>query len=1340
MGQLAELPLDPATNGGYTPQAYHLTETAAALSSVPRLTSSHCIQDLFESDLRDDYLVGLLSGTIFVICVYLLWTLVVLVLKCLGPKKVGCASGTPVKPSKPVNRRNATGSRLRIVNPYEEGADEEFLAEVAAGGGGGGGGGVERGSGKNLGEYGGIGDDGDGIYEAAHRARYGEAGGTYTKNDHGDGDDDDFAFTNTVTSELAFGDETGPPKGKGGRVAPYGLAAAVGDDGEEYDYDVALAQWERKQKKYDRKMAVTRVLFLFCGCAVIASSVLFYYEGVWGLGKAIQSVQDGVEHAQSVITQAHNLTVGFLESQSAVSAQRSSFETTEDICPGLFEELTGNIALPPGTGANGTALPSSEDVEAIADEAAEAIRDAARNVSRWMDGVGDQLVATAVDLQNGLQDAALQSQQINEQLDNLYPYLWTSVSIAATVDFLVLVFMISVLTAWCGCKCNTSCAMRWIRQALCMPMFLIMVFMSWMCAAVFLLGAVAGADFCVAPDVHVSKFLEKMRDDAINEARGNITEDGQDAEFEVTLVYDLVQYYVRQCRADSYPSDVYDAFTNFADVVGGAAAGFDQFLDSVANAPPGGSLEAICGENGASAVTNSASVLHAQLHVLWDVLAGALGLMSCGNGNPIYNSISHDAVCVNGQSALAWIMATSLSIAFFSMMMVSLRAAWYTASVEKAEEHVFRSKKHEEERHRKERREQCCSLVLWALLVALMIASLVLSIYYGLNGFQGEAIDEQCPAEQRQFASINGNVQSEQMPTFSPITSKPTPTTAMIPSPTVAPTIYIPTTTKTTISSEQTTTEATNAPSSSTTASPTADSQLDMPVETKVPACTGKRSSLHKIVFKGLEKAQGDALDMFDGVDFAIRTEGPTPGEVETVYSVPLGTASGKEHFICLMRQSCYYAVLDDSSAALEENDGLSWEVQQLDLATPDVPDQRPATIASGKLLAASGECTFSVPLKNPSKRPVCPTTCSAADEKQIVPKCNKRLSTLHELTFLPSTGGEQLPVEMEGAAIKISVRLPSGDLKDVRIVQAKDLNSQKAAENYFCLRKDRCYIATAVFPAGSRINDDGSSVHWQMRKVLTGNRAGEFGKPVASGSISPTVAQGPGNVPSKQCTFALTKGSNGGTESDSVCPTTCEPPNGENIFNDSATLQKSLAQAECEGQKEVLHEITTTDGMGNGANLTIEQEATATGLQFVYTTTLRSETQYICLKRQQCYSASLDGAPAAKESEASWKITQVDKHAFDIIIASGAVADHSPSTDCTFTVLPKNPSKNPICPTTCMSLASSQRAQPQLSERNIFDNHKHQPRSGLVPAQAAAANAADDQGEHDLDIHRTPH
>uniref|UniRef100_A0A7S4JLT1 Uncharacterized protein n=1 Tax=Odontella aurita TaxID=265563 RepID=A0A7S4JLT1_9STRA len=79
-------------------------------------------------DIRNDYLWGLMVGSIIILALFVFWCAVLILLKCCGRKRVGCASGVPRKPpARPVPKpAAATSSSAGIELDGKEG----FVSET----------------------------------------------------------------------------------------------------------------------------------------------------------------------------------------------------------------------------------------------------------------------------------------------------------------------------------------------------------------------------------------------------------------------------------------------------------------------------------------------------------------------------------------------------------------------------------------------------------------------------------------------------------------------------------------------------------------------------------------------------------------------------------------------------------------------------------------------------------------------------------------------------------------------------------------------------------------------------------------------------------------------------------------------------------------------------------------------------------------------------------------------------------------------------------------------------------------------------------------------------------
>eukprot|EP00804_Cyclotella_cryptica_P028491 CCRYP_014782-RA/>CCRYP_014782-RA protein AED:0.01 eAED:0.00 QI:0/-1/0/1/-1/1/1/0/567 len=83
--------------GTYLGPAYHITGSVLRLRALPRFGYQHDITELFTSnpDEQASYATGLIVLFVFILLFFLLWTSLLLILKCMGPGNAGFLSGHP---------------------------------------------------------------------------------------------------------------------------------------------------------------------------------------------------------------------------------------------------------------------------------------------------------------------------------------------------------------------------------------------------------------------------------------------------------------------------------------------------------------------------------------------------------------------------------------------------------------------------------------------------------------------------------------------------------------------------------------------------------------------------------------------------------------------------------------------------------------------------------------------------------------------------------------------------------------------------------------------------------------------------------------------------------------------------------------------------------------------------------------------------------------------------------------------------------------------------------------------------------------------------------------------
>lgn len=92
-------PLLNYTEEDYTAPAYEASKSIFRAHDQPRFGHNDDFGDLLsgESEQQKDYIIGVISGAIIILCVALLWFTVILGLRFSGQKRVGFLSGRLVK-------------------------------------------------------------------------------------------------------------------------------------------------------------------------------------------------------------------------------------------------------------------------------------------------------------------------------------------------------------------------------------------------------------------------------------------------------------------------------------------------------------------------------------------------------------------------------------------------------------------------------------------------------------------------------------------------------------------------------------------------------------------------------------------------------------------------------------------------------------------------------------------------------------------------------------------------------------------------------------------------------------------------------------------------------------------------------------------------------------------------------------------------------------------------------------------------------------------------------------------------------------------------------------------
>jgi len=393
----------------------------------------------------------------------------------------------------------------------------------------------------------------------------------------------------------------------------------------EESYQKNMNSWKAAVRKYERRLLVSRIIFLLAGLGVIVSSILFFVLGVGSLVNSLGDVQNSIGETEGILTQLHNLTGSFIDQSVQANADRDDFvETTESVCTRAVDAAVDNLV--------------GEDVQ-----------QQIASVISTVDAIDESLRETLTDLQGDLDEAITLTSDINNSLDNAYPFLYATAAVMAVAVILALCLMIEVILAWRGRKMR-NCFVSCMKNAVILPIFFLFILLSWLFASVFQLVAIGGSDFCVNPDATVEFVLGKYVEDKMS-----------------PVLFAYLTYYLR-CQADVEPFEIIAEANPLWESID-AVHDFIEYVENNA-----GAVNGVCGGS-ASPIQNIANILQSSLHAFNGLLIIALNLLKCSTFNPIYVSALHNGMCVNGASGLSWLFSTLLCMGICSMIMITFRAA-----------------------------------------------------------------------------------------------------------------------------------------------------------------------------------------------------------------------------------------------------------------------------------------------------------------------------------------------------------------------------------------------------------------------------------------------------------------------------------------------------------------------------------------------------------------------------------------------------------------------------------------------------------------------------------------
>ena len=131
----------------------------------------------------------------------------------------------------------------------------------------------------------------------------------------------------------------------------------------------------------------------------------------------------------------------------------------------------------------------------------------------------------------------------------------------------------------------------------------------------------------------------------------------------------------KDCPEDQIPGEL----TAILQSVAEAVPYIDQFLSFLDTNTD--FIQLVCGLEDPARVAQLTTVINSQICDIFEILNRIRLYFQCENWYPLYETVMYDAVCYNGSSGFAWIVATQFIIVIMAMVLLTFRGILYDDDV-----------------------------------------------------------------------------------------------------------------------------------------------------------------------------------------------------------------------------------------------------------------------------------------------------------------------------------------------------------------------------------------------------------------------------------------------------------------------------------------------------------------------------------------------------------------------------------------------------------------------------------------------------------------------------------
>lgn len=255
--------------------------------------------------------------------------------------------------------------------------------------------------------------------------------------------------------------------------------------------------WSAQKQAAKRRLTIMRLIVLLAGTIIMISAGLMVARGVASLVDTLDGGRNAISIAANLTQQGIGLTDKFLETNlQAQSDTVLLLEATNGFCPNVREELCEDITNNNITNCNLEGIPYSEEIQIVIDALYDLQGFAFTEVLKFRDDLVSMLEA---------------AEEMDQKASTFNWAFYVSASFAIALAILCLIMMIGVVMAWVH---RLPRIFYRFRTIVIVPLFMLLVLVSWIFSMVFVIGSMALADTCInSPDEKVLNLIDQLKGD-----------------------------------------------------------------------------------------------------------------------------------------------------------------------------------------------------------------------------------------------------------------------------------------------------------------------------------------------------------------------------------------------------------------------------------------------------------------------------------------------------------------------------------------------------------------------------------------------------------------------------------------------------------------------------------------------------------------------------------------------------------------------------------------------------------------------------------------------------------